>query len=201
MANDKCPRLRVQIKWLTSVLFALFLLAGAGTANAGVMYNFVEQDPGMDGTNDILAQLTLTKLPADSNLDFELLSFTTAGKDLFNDGKEIQDYIASDFRSIRPGDLIINVDQPDPLGMGLGSNMSDGTLVRGNGANTSDLRITFMKSGESGLSTLTFRDESGVSIEIRGNWVSAVPEPSSMMLWGCFAFFGIGGSLRRSKRK
>ncbi len=87
MAIDKCSRLRFQFKWLTSLLFALFLLAGAGTANAGVMYNFVDQKTG-----DILAQLTLVKVPAESESDFELLRFTSVGEAFFNGGDSIEEF-------------------------------------------------------------------------------------------------------------
>ncbi len=85
--------------------------------------------------------------------------------------------------------------------MGLGSNQSIGTEVSANDSdNRPSLELYFTPSGQSGLTWITFYAEPG-PLSSGGNWVLAVPEPSSMMLWGCFAFFGIGGSLRRSKRK
>lgn len=195
-------------KGLTCLLLAASLLS-CTEAQAGVMtYNFVE-----DGTNEILATLTLNMTPnppfgdyVDSIENFELLSFTEAGRVAFGSTDPIEDYMGINelgyssaenrFESF-DGDLIYERDMQLYAD---GSAEIRGETRDGNGDYATNLVLVFTGEFATELSSLSYNIEDDITKY--GRWeLSSVPEPASFTLWGCFAAIGMGGSLRRRRRK
>lgn len=199
--------LRMRIKCAFFSMALMIGLAGASVANAGIMYNFI------DDTNlDVLATLTLSSVPAQSN-DFELLTFTAAGRSVFNNGDLIKDFTLGDFMAFRSLERVVNVEIDIPgvpdIPDALASNMMDDTVAKGENDDEDLVDLTFYYEGDfvdpasrpPGIAELTFTNFELDKVSRAGYWeLVSVPEPSSIALWGCLAAVGLAGNLRRKRR-
>jgi hypothetical protein len=200
-------------KGLACLLFAVSLLS-CTQADAGVMYDFREALPG-GGEGPVLATLTLEPDPlfAPDRVyteisQFQLLCFTEAGRLAFGSSTPIDDYLevgaspAQNRFKTFDGELIYERD------MNLFSDniFDDSTVITGETKNTlgnytPNLTLAFTGEDSSVFSSIQYGTEI-VSVTKFGRWtVVSVPEPTSIALWGCFAALGMGGSLRRKRRK